>query len=31
LPAHVWLLAAAFAIAMLAIEELRKWILRRAG
>lgn len=29
LPARVWLLAAAFAIAMLAIEELRKWLLRR--
>jgi len=30
LPAHVWLLAAAFAIAMLAMEELRKWFLRKA-
>lgn len=30
LPVHVWLLAAVFAMTMLAIEELRKWILRRA-
>ncbi len=29
LPAHIWFLAMVFAIAMLAIEELRKWLVRK--